>query len=105
MFHRILFLLVLAAVLLSACGSNDLIVSSAAQPEKPQEVERTGKFVVGSSYSGDDLYDPAANPALQNETVADPLSQDSQPLLRGGSYSGDYPYDPAAGGLCSCDIR
>jgi hypothetical protein len=105
MFNRFLFVLVLAVLLLSACGTNDVIMSGAVQPEKPQEVESTGKFERGNSYSGDDLYDPAANSALRNETVADPVLQDSQPLLSGGSYSGDDPYDPAAGGLCSCDIR
>ncbi|MEJ2711246.1 MAG: hypothetical protein P8074_26800 [Anaerolineales bacterium] len=105
MFNRFLFVLVLAALLLSACGSNDMIVSGAAQPENPQSVESTGKFVIGSSYSGDDLYDPAANPALRNELGANPLSQDSNRSLTGHSYSGDDPYDPAAGGLCSCEIR
>jgi hypothetical protein len=105
MFNRFLFVLVLAALLLSACGTNDMIVSGAAQPKNPQSVESTGKFVIGSSYSGDDLYDPAANPALRDEPVADPVLQDSHRSLSGGSYSGDDPYDPAAGGLCSCDIR
>jgi len=105
MFNRFLFVLVLAALLLSACGTNDIVMSGAVQPEKPREVESSGKFERGNSYSGDDLYDPAANPALRNVTVADPVPQDSNHSLSGGSYSGDDPYDPAAGGLNPSEIK
>jgi hypothetical protein len=52
---------------------------------------------VGISYSGDDLYDPAAGgrPEL---SVAMASASERSPFSTGISYSGDDPYDPAAGG-------
>lgn len=50
-----------------------------------------------ASFSGDDIYDPAAPLYAAGESEIDGLDEAS--LAFSGGYSGDDAYDPAAGGL------
>jgi len=102
-----LILIIVFALIVSACANNALAKAEAI-PAADNSTERAlydrsqEPIIVGAlknadgqtntGWSGDDLYDPAAG-ALLDGIHKDPVK------LSSGSYSGDDLYDPAAGAL------
>jgi len=102
-----LILIIVFALIVSACANNALAKAEAI-PAADNSTERAlydrsqEPIIVGAlknadgqtntGWSGDDLYDPAAGALL--EGIQKGLNK-----FTGGGYSGDDDYDPAAGGL------